>query len=99
MKQWLVALSLLTMFGCSQAPPPPQADTREADTKALHDHEVAMNQEIAAKDIDKLAAHYADDGAVLAPNMPAMSGKEAIKAGFKGLLVDMKGDLKFETAK
>ncbi len=82
----------LFLAGCSQ----PAPDTREADAKALRDLETQWNQEYVSKDPGKLVAHYADNAVLMAPGMPASSGKEAIRK----TLMDMVGDpalsLKFQ---
>ena len=74
-----LALAVL-LFGCAQAPPPAPPDTRAADEKAIRDMETAWVKEFAAKDMDKIVAHYADDGMVLLANAPTMVGKDAIRA-------------------
>ena len=55
------------------APPPP--DTRAADEKAIRDSETEWVKEFAAKDMDKIVAHYADGGTVMLSNAPTMVGK------------------------
>jgi len=85
-------LGLLMLAGCSQAPP----DTRDADARALRDGEAAWNKDWAAKDVERIVAHYADDGNVLVAAMPIFSGKEAIRGGMKQLLSDPNIALSFE---
>ena len=89
----------LLLFGCTQAPPPPPPDTRAADEKAIRDMETAWVQEFAAKDLDKIVAHYADDGTVLLSNAPTMAGKDAIRAGMKEAIADPKFALDLKTVK
>jgi len=92
-----LALALL-LFGCAQAPPAPP-DTRAADEKAIRDMETAWVKEFAAKDMDKIVAHYADDGTVLLSNAPTMVGKDAIRAGMKDVITDPKFALDLKTVK
>jgi uncharacterized protein (TIGR02246 family) len=88
----------LLLFGCAQAPPPPP-DIRAADEKAIRDSETAWVKEFAAKDMDKIVAHYADDGTVLLSNAPTMVGKDAIRAGMKDTVADPKFSLDLKTGK
>jgi uncharacterized protein (TIGR02246 family) len=86
---WGAALALaVILVGCKQAPPPPAPDTHDADVKAIRDLEAAAVQAFAAKDIDKLAAFYADDASVLLPDAPAINGIAAIKTAFKPFFAD-----------
>ncbi len=93
-----LALAVL-LFGCAQAPPPAPPDTRAADEKAIRDMETAWVKEFAAKDMDKIVAHYADDATVLLANAPAMVGKDAFRAGMKDFLADPKFSLDLRTVK
>jgi uncharacterized protein (TIGR02246 family) len=89
----------LVLFGCAQAPPPAPPDTRAADEQAIRDSETAWVKEFAAKDTDKIVAHYADDGTVLLSNAPTMIGKEAIRAGMKEAVSDPNFALDLQTVK
>ncbi len=88
----------MLLFGCAQTPPAPP-DTRAADEQAIRDMETAWVKEFAAKDLDKIVAHYADDGTALLPNAPTMAGKDAIRAGMKDAIADPKFSLDLKTAK
>jgi uncharacterized protein (TIGR02246 family) len=82
----LLAMGFLILAGCSQ---PPAADTREADQKALRDGDVAaFVKDWSGKDTERIAAHYADDGNIIIPNAPMMTGKDAIGKGLKDALAD-----------
>jgi|ERR1041385_4226357 ketosteroid isomerase-like protein len=96
----LVILGLAALASCTQAPAPVTAppDTREADAKAIRDSEVAWNKDWAAKDVEKIVSHYADDASVEIPNIPIMTGKTVITDGFKGLLTDPNLALTFEAS-
>jgi uncharacterized protein (TIGR02246 family) len=89
---------VLLLAGCSQAPPPAPPDTRVADEKAIRDGEVAWSSDWATKDLDKILSHYADDGTLMVPDMPMMKGKDAIKPGLTGLLMDKNVSLSFVTS-
>ena len=79
-------LGFLILTGCAQSPPP---DNREADAHALRDGEVAaFARDWGGKDADRIAAHYADNGNVIIPNAPMMTGKDAIGKGMKEALAD-----------
>ncbi|MBZ5632490.1 MAG: SgcJ/EcaC family oxidoreductase [Acidobacteriia bacterium] len=93
-----LALAML-LFGCAQAPPPAPPDTRAADEKTIRDMETAWVKEFAAKDIDKIVAHYAEDATVILSNAPTMAGKDAFRAGMKDFLADPKFSLDLKTAK
>lgn len=90
----LLAGTMMTLLvGCA-AP-----DTHDADVKAIKDNEVQWNKDFAAKDVDKMAAHYADDAVLMAPGMPAASGKSAIQNMLKEMVSDPALSLKFEAAR
>jgi len=87
-----------TIAGCNTAPPP-APDTHDADVKAISDEEVQWNQDYAAKDVDKIAAHYADDAVLMAPGGPAMQGKQVIHDGLQAMLKDPAMTLQFKAAR
>ena len=99
MKTGIALLGLLSLVGCTQAPPPPPPDTREADAKSIKDGEAAWNKEWSAKDQAAIVAHYADDASVELPNAPIMTGKAAINDGLKEFLADPNMALSFEASK
>jgi len=79
-------LGFLIMTGCSQSP---ATDSREADARALREGEVAaFVKDWGGKDADRIAAHYTDDGSLMIPNSPVMTGKGAIGKGLKDALAD-----------
>jgi uncharacterized protein (TIGR02246 family) len=80
------ALGFLILTGCSQ---PPAPDNREADARALREGEVAaFISDWSGKDADRIAAHYTDDGNVIIPNSPVMTGRDAIGKAMKEALAD-----------
>jgi len=89
------AAALAFQFGCAQAPPPAAPDTRAADEQAIRDGEAAWVKDFAAKDPDKVLRHYADDAASMIPDMPLMTGHDAIREGLKQEFSDANSSLEF----
>jgi len=83
----------LTLIACSQP------DTHDADVKAVQDNEAQWNRDYAAKDADKIIAHYADDAILMGPGMQSSSGKDAIRNVIKGMVSDPALALKFQSSK
>ena len=76
----------LILTGCSQSPAP---DNREADARALRDGEVAaFVKDWGGKDAGRIAAHYTEDGNVMIPNSPMMSGRDTSQKGMTDALAD-----------
>jgi uncharacterized protein (TIGR02246 family) len=86
---------VFALAGCSEAP----ADNRDAAVKALKDTEVQWNNDFAAKDFDKLVAHYTDDATFMVGGSPEAVGKNAIQKEYKDLLADPNLSIKFESTK
>ena len=84
----------LAMTACD-----PTANIHEADVKAIQDSEAQWNQEYAAKDLEKIVAHYADDAILMVSGTPSTSGKEAIRAALKEMVADPALSLKFHATK
>ena len=81
-----LTLGFLILTGCSQSPAP---DSRGANAHALREGEVAaFVKDWGGKDADRIAAHYTDDGNLMVPNSPMMTGKDAIGKSMKGALAD-----------
>lgn len=76
--------------GCNQP-----ADTHDADVAALKALETQWVQEFAAKDAEKVGAHYADDATLMPPGMAPAAGRAAILAMDKEQLADPAFALKF----
>jgi uncharacterized protein (TIGR02246 family) len=95
----LMALTMMmtTMTACNQAPD--THDTHDADVKAIQADETQWNQDYAAKDQDKIVAHYADDAVLMVPGMPSLSGREAIRGALKQMISDPALALKFQTSR
>ena len=79
-------LGFLILTGCSESPAP---DNREADARALREGEVAtFVKDWGGKDADRMAAHFTDDGNVIVPNAPVMTGKDTIGKTMKDVFAD-----------
>jgi uncharacterized protein (TIGR02246 family) len=83
-------LVLLPLTACQQKAP----DTA-ADEKAIRDNEAAWVNDWKAKDPDKIVSHYSPDAVLLAANVPAMKGTDAIKSGINPMLKDPNMSLTF----
>src|SRR5579862_7715497 len=102
MNRWILRtapLALLLQVACTQAPPPPAPDTRAADEKTIRDYEAQWVKEFAAKDMDKIVAHYADDGSVLMTDAPIATGRDAIRGLLKDVVADPAFALELQTVK
>jgi uncharacterized protein (TIGR02246 family) len=87
-RHWSIffTLGFLILTGCSQSPVP---DSREADAHALREGEIAaFAKDWGGKDTDRIAAHFTDDGNVMVPNSPMMTGKDAIGKAMKDAVAD-----------
>jgi uncharacterized protein (TIGR02246 family) len=80
----------MVVISCTQTQPAAtaQPDTRIADQKAILDGEAVWVADWKARDLEKIVSHYTDDAIVMEPDMPAMKGKDAIRAGMKQFLDD-----------
>jgi uncharacterized protein (TIGR02246 family) len=85
----------LSAIACNQTPP----DTRDADAAAIKANEAQWNQDWAAKDADKMAAHYADDAVLMVPGGPSTTGKDAILTSLKQMVSDPAISLTFAASK
>ena len=88
----------ITGCGTASAPPPPP-DTHDADVKAINDIEAQWNKDWASKDVEKIAANYADDAVLMTPGGDPMHGKDAIHTGLKQMVSDPALSLSFQAAK
>src|SRR5579883_2456181 len=87
-----LGLAALSLAGCGQT------DTRQADIQALKDSEARWNQEYAAKDLDKVMAHYTDTSIVMAPGMASSSGPAAIRKTIGEMVKDPAFALQFHAS-
>jgi uncharacterized protein (TIGR02246 family) len=92
-----LALAVVTV-GCSNAPAP-LPDTRVADVQAVKDVEAAWVKDAAAKDADKWASYFAEDGSGLYPGAGILNGKAAIKAAMVPYFADSNFSLTFQSTR
>jgi uncharacterized protein (TIGR02246 family) len=79
--------ALLLTQGCQQQVRE-ATHSYEADINVLRDVEIAEEQAWSSKDVDKTLSFYADDATLMYPNMPAIVGKDSIRAYMKLSLAD-----------
>jgi uncharacterized protein (TIGR02246 family) len=89
-----IAAIAFTITACNTTP-----DTHDADVKAIQDSEAQWNSDWAAKDTDKILAHYADDAILIVPGTHSVTGKDAIRASLKPMTDDPAMSLKFQAYK
>jgi uncharacterized protein (TIGR02246 family) len=89
--------SFLILAGCSEAPPP-VADTREADTKAIRDVEATALKAWKARSGADLASIYTPDASLMIPNMATVKGSD-VSSMMKEMFADPNLSLTFEAAK
>lgn len=94
----LGSVILLGLSGCAPAASSsasgPAVDTA-SEASNIREHETAWVKDIATRDVEKWASHYTDDAVVMAPGMPPMKGKDAIREGLKHLVSDPNIKLEF----
>ena len=78
---------LLLTQGCQQHVRE-AAHSREADLNVLRDVEIAEEQAWISKDIEKALGFCANDAILMFPNMPAIVGKDSIRAYMKSSFAD-----------
>ena len=96
MKRMIPALCVPLVLGVFTGCADTTASSHDADVQALKDNEAQWNKDFAAKDADKIVAHYADDGVLMNPGMTASTGKAAIQKTIKDMVGDTALSLKFE---
>lgn len=99
-----VLLTGVLMFaGCAQQPPAPAPtplpDTRAADEAAIHAAVKEWSAAAQAKDADRFASFYAEDGTVLLEGSPDFTGKPAIREAIGGMMGDPNFALSFAADK
>lgn len=87
------ALAVMTA-GCNETAP--VTSNPNADIQAIKDIEAQWNKDFAAKDADKLVAHYSDDAVLMNPGSPASVGKDAIRKTLGAMVGDPAFSLTFQ---
>lgn len=86
------AMLMLLVAGCSKPAAPPGASDNipmpnAADVKSkIRSLNAAWVSAVAARNVEKVAQFYADDGQFLEPGAPVASGRDAIAKAWNGLL-------------
>jgi len=70
---------------CQHLPALAARDTR-GDENAIRQLDLDWSKAVAGKDIDKVVAFYAEDGALYAPNTPIAAGRPALKVAWTGMM-------------
>lgn len=83
-----VALALVGTFAAMLAALPAIAGGIEESGKVLVKMDEDWSKAAAAKDVEKLAAFYAEDAVAYPPNAPAAVGKAACKNVWAGMIAD-----------
>jgi uncharacterized protein (TIGR02246 family) len=85
--RWSLPILLVAvMSGCAGAPPPPPAVDQAAIGAAIDSITHAFGAALAARDTSALAAMYADDAHLLAPNMARVDGRDGIRSAWAGFV-------------
>jgi uncharacterized protein (TIGR02246 family) len=71
------------------------SEARSADALAIRESEAQWARAWAAKDLDRIVSHYADDAFVELSGVPIMSGKKAIRASISKAFTDLNFALSF----
>ena len=79
----VVLLLLLASSACQREMAQSNRGAEEAALKAL---DAEWSKAAASKNVDKTVSYYADDAIVMPSNSPALTGKEAIRAMWQGML-------------
>jgi uncharacterized protein (TIGR02246 family) len=90
----IAALAVMTV-GCNETAP--ATSNPNADTQTIKDIEAQWNKDFAAKDVDKLAAHYTDDAVLMNPGSPPAVGTDAIRKTLGAMVGDPAFSLTFQT--
>lgn len=88
----------LALYGCQAPPPAEPPDTRAADEAAIREAVKEWSAAAGAKDADKFASFYTEDGTLLLEGAPDASGRHAVHEGVAGMMKDPNFALSFETA-
>jgi ketosteroid isomerase-like protein len=76
------------LAACEQQQPQVPPQTPAAEEAALRDVDLQWSKAAGAKSVNEFIAFFADDAAVFAPNMPAMTSKEAVQRWMSGLMAN-----------
>ena len=97
----IAIIGALAVAGCTaEAPPPAEPpDTRAADEAAIHAAVKEWSAAAQAKDAEKFASFYTEDGVLMLENAPNAHGIAALREGIGGMMQDPNFDLSFAADK
>jgi len=90
-----LAAAVIILSGCAQTPNAP-VDRRAGDARTIRDIEIGWNRDFTRSDVERLVSRYTDDAVLMVPNVPAATGKEAIRNALKQIVQDGNFSLKLE---
>jgi uncharacterized protein (TIGR02246 family) len=96
MRHGLLVGVLCLLVGCS---PHAASDHREAVVQEIREVEAAWVKDIATRNLDKWVSYYAEDGTILLPNAPPVTGRENIRAALESRVTDPNFSLTFRPGK
>jgi uncharacterized protein (TIGR02246 family) len=92
----IAMLGALALAGCvTEQPAPEPPDTRAADEAAIHAAVKEWSASAQAKDADKFASYYAEDGVLMLEDAPDIRGVAALREGIGGMMQDPNFGLSF----
>jgi uncharacterized protein (TIGR02246 family) len=93
MLRYGVVLALLCLLaGCSSSM---ATATRSADVRAIQELEAAWARDIKAKNLEKWVSYYAEDGSILLPHSPPVTGRDNIREALRSRIADPNFSLVF----
>ena len=94
-------IGALALAGCATDAPPPAEppDTRAADEAAIHAAVKEWSAAAQAKDAEKFASFYTEDGVLMLENAPDARGIAALREGIAGMMQDPNFALSFAADK
>ena len=92
----VLVVIVFVFAGCSTLAAP---DNHDADVKAIKQTEAAWAKAAGSKDLDQWLAYYSDDGSVLLPNAPAITGKDNLRAALQPMVADPNFALSFQSTR
>lgn len=76
-----ILLLLAFSFACQN-----QAGDKRGDEAALKSLDDEWSKIVGSRDVEKMTSYYADDAIVMLPNIPTLTGKDAIRNLWKSML-------------
>jgi uncharacterized protein (TIGR02246 family) len=96
MRHGVLVGAVCLLAGCSYSEGP---GDQAAAVESIRGIEASWVKDIASRDVDKWVSYYAEDGTILLPNSPPVTGRDNIRASLKGRLADPNFSLTFRPGK